>query len=280
MTNSLQLLKHVRRVVEQVGRTSGSPEQRGLLAAVDTALNELMLQQSPEFYLDYLRKGRALATEGLRLGQDHESSLSLKHPLLFPPEDARFEVIDGHIERLNANLLDIVAALDEGRSPQEKDYLVRLTDWESSLYRHRLEQADPGATQDSAPLTAEALQQYLARKFPQSPDVRVTSFRPLDGGFSKNTILFETDDRLNGPRSLVMRAELKHMLVHFEGSDVTQEFHLIKLMRDAGLPVAEPLWLESDPTHLGTRFIVSRRAEGKTYGGNLSSDEEISESLL
>ncbi|MET0657638.1 MAG: phosphotransferase family protein [Steroidobacteraceae bacterium] len=280
MTNSLQLLKHVRRVIDQASRASGTPEQRALLAAVETALNELMQQQSPQFYRNYLQKGRELATEGLHLGRQHESALAVKQPLILPPEDARFEIIQHHIEQLHATLLDIVAALDEGRSPPEKDYLVRLTDWENSLYYHRLEPADPGAVQGSVPLTAEALQQYLVRKFPQSPDVRVTSFRPLDGGFSKNTILFETVDRIHGPRSLVIRAELKHMLVHYEGSDVTQEFHLIGLMRDAGLPVAEPMWLEPDATQLGTRFIVSRRAEGKTYGGNLGSDEQISKPLL
>ena len=280
MTHSMQLLRHVQRAVDQVCRTSGTPEQRGLLAAVETVLNQLMLQQSPEFYLDYLMRGHALATEGLLLAQDHQPTLGLEQPLTLPPTEARFEVIQHHIERLHATLLDIVAALDEARSPQEKNYLVRLTAWESSLYHHCLEQADVGPTQDSAPLSSKALQQYLARKFPQSSDVQVTAFRPLDGGFSKNTVLFETYDRVHGARSLVMRAETQHPVLQFEGSDVTQEYHLIELMRDAGVPVAEPVWLEPDPTQLGNRFLVSRRAEGKTYGGNLGSDESLSDSML
>jgi aminoglycoside phosphotransferase (APT) family kinase protein len=55
---------------------------------------------------------------------------------------------------------------------------------------------------------------------------------------------------------------------------------MIERMRSAGLPTAEPLWLEADERHLGCRFIVSRKAQGRVYGGALGSDERLSAGIV
>jgi aminoglycoside phosphotransferase (APT) family kinase protein len=281
MAISAQLLKQIRNAAATVTLKTDNPEFKALLTAADVALNTLLLQDSPGFYLHYIAEGKALLQEGTVLAKQ------LAHATLTPvspPGDLhaslRFEVIEADIASLHRALADIVNVLDERRSADEKAFLVRLSDWESGLYQHHLEQISSAPEAAPTPITAASLQTYLRAKSPERENLLVTSFAVLDGGFSKKTILFETEDALLGRQALVVRAEQPVDLLCFEGSDVTQEFYMIQLMRKAGLPIAEPLWLEADRSQLGTRFIVSRKAEGKTYGGNLGSDQALAPALV
>jgi aminoglycoside phosphotransferase (APT) family kinase protein len=194
--------------------------------------------------------------------------------------NVRVDVVMDEIAHLNEHLVEITDLADETRSAAEKDYLVRLGDWENGLYKHRLEQVTDPSDALGKSLQAADLQAYLQRKHPQWKDLKIVAFAPLAGGFSKNTIFFETEDAANGRQAMVMRAQQGTELLDYAGSDVTQEFYTIQLMRRAGLPVAEPLWLEEDASQLGMRFIVSRKAVGKTQGGNLGSETPVSDQLL
>jgi aminoglycoside phosphotransferase (APT) family kinase protein len=175
-------------------------------------------------------------------------------------------------------LTPFVVRLDE-RNPTHRNFLGRMSDWESAFYAHHLEQVQTSAGA-STQFTREDLQTYLEAKYPSWAALNITKFVPLDGGFSKKTVLFETEDQLNGPQALVLRGEQAFDLLCYPGSAVSQEFFMIKLMRECGLPTAEPLWLESDDRHLGCRFIVSRKAEGRVYGGALGSDEALPPELV
>jgi aminoglycoside phosphotransferase (APT) family kinase protein len=272
MANTLQLLGQIRRAAAAAGEATSRSRAKSLLDAVDIALNTLQLQESPGFYLDHIASGKALVTEGSRLlsgSPVRESSVAAD-----PQGDLRATALDAKIGALRQALAAIVAQLDEGRSAAAKDFLVRMSDWETRFYTHHLEQA-PQAPSVAPAVTREGLQAYLERRFPGWTGLKVTEFTPLDGGFSKNTILFATDDRVNGVQELVLRAEQPFDLLCYEGSDVTREFFMIQLMRNSGLPTAEPLWLEADAQHLGCRFIVSRKAHGRVYGGALGSDEKL-----
>ena len=164
------------------------------------------------------------------------------------------------------------------RSPDEKQYLQKLCAWESGFYQHRLTPVDYST--NTPALSAASLQDYLRNKYPEWTDLSLQHFSPLSGGFSKQTVLFKTSDSVNGEQSLVMRAEQPCNLLHYAGSEVSREIHMIRLMQKAGLPVAEPLWLESDASKLGMRFLVSRQAAGKTVGGNFGSVQRLSDTQL
>jgi aminoglycoside phosphotransferase (APT) family kinase protein len=272
MANTLQLLGKVRRAAAAVGEATSRSRVKSLLDAADIALNTLQLQESRGFYLEHIASGRALVTEGSRLlygASARDSALPVD-----PQGNLGVTGLDAELGALRQALATIVAQLDEGRSAAAKDFLVRMSDWETRYYTHHLEQV-PVAPMVAPAVTQERLQAYLERRLPGWTDVKVTDFTPLDGGFSKNTILFATHDRVNGPQELVLRAEQPFDLLCYEGSDVTREFFMIQLMRNSGLPTAEPLWLEADARPLGCRFIVSRKAQGRVYGGALGSDEKL-----
>ena len=281
MAITIQLLKQLRRAAASINQTTDNPEHKALLASADQALNEMMLQESPAFYLNYVESGKQLLAEGNAMARKNgvppPAGMLLRNDL---SAEHCIAAIRAEIDKLHFSLEWVVAVLDEGRSAEEKDYLIRLCDWESTLYAHSLEQVDSAAANMLKPLTKEALQAYLQQKFPQWTNLKVTKFMRLDGGFSKTTILFETDDAVNGPQSLVMRAEQAANMLGYEGSDVRQEFYMIKLMQQAGLPIADPLWLEDDQSKLGMRFIVSRKAVGGSYGGNFGSDKPLPPELL
>ena len=277
MAKTIQLLKQVRNTAAAICSATDNARFKALLAAADVILNTLMLQDSLEFYRQYLAQGRALLKEGQALASQTPPAKPSSIDVLTTTEPPEF---DAEIRSLHQALAEIIGSLDEGKYAAEKSFLVRVADWEGSLYTHNLESAIGATKVERKTISRESLQGYLRRKFPEQATVEVKTLIPLDGGFSKQTILFETEGATSGPQSMVIRAEQPVNLLCYEGSRVAQEFHMIQLMQKAGLPIAEPLWLESNSGLLGTQFIVSRKASGKTYGGNLGSDEALSPELV
>lgn len=108
-----------------------------------------------------------------------------------------------------------------------------------------------------APITEATLTQHLQKQF---PGCRVEKMSVMAGGFSKTTIFFTLAHASGESESLVIRKDLP---VDYT-SNVDFEFPLLQHVFKAGFPVAEPLWLESDPRTFGGRFMVSRRVSGST----------------
>jgi aminoglycoside phosphotransferase (APT) family kinase protein len=153
-----------------------------------------------------------------------------------------------------------------------------VCDWEAELYSHSLLDAGSVAPAEASPFTRDAFQAYLEQKFPEWKNLKITSFVPLTGGFSKRTVLFETEDEINGRQSLILRAEQAVSLPRF--SDIIQEFHLIKFAVDSGLPTPDALWLEADLAHFGKPFVVMEVAQGSNYGWTMGQKLPASDELL
>lgn len=277
MIEQNQLLTHIRNAAASVNASSGDPEHKIALAAADVLLNELLLREAPAFYLDYIERGKLLSVLGRRLaaqlGKPLPAAVAIRDDL---SHEMRADILNAEIEKLYADLLGVVGALDEGGSSEEKAWLVSVSDWENSLYLHRTQRAESALPAAAKAVDEAAVLAYLQRRFPQWQGLRITSFMPLSGGFSKKTILVDAEDDLNGRQSIVFRVDQGINLFQFDGSDIAKEFHIIRLARKCGVPVAEPLWLEDDASQLGYRFMVSRRAVGKTYGTHFGSDSAFS----
>jgi aminoglycoside phosphotransferase (APT) family kinase protein len=287
MPRNIQLLKQIRSTVNAVCRQTDNPNHKVQLGIVDMYLNELMLQDEAPFYLDYLARGRALLLEGAALASRRDTASMDAAPHRHLDTDSRIEAINREINALNAALVSVVQALQENRSTAEKDFLQRLTAWESSLYLRRLHQVNSEHRQQPREITAESLQNYLRDTFPRCANLQVTHFVTLEGGISKKTILFETDPAIDGIRSMVLRAEQPSKLLYFGGSDIDREFYMIALMHRLSMPVPQALWLEEDAGKLGMRFLVTTKAEGSTFysglatlGGSEKPSQTILDSLM
>ena len=123
-----------------------------------------------------------------------------------------------------------------------------------------LNQRDPDAA-------ASRLASWLAGRLEGAHDVWVRGVEvPTSTGLSNETILFDAAWRdEDGPQHqrLVARIEPTGPSVH-PSYDLDREFDVMQaLCAQRVVPVPTPLWIESDPSVLGARFIVMERVDGR-----------------
>jgi aminoglycoside phosphotransferase (APT) family kinase protein len=120
----------------------------------------------------------------------------------------------------------------------------------------------PDSVTQSRDITVEAVQRYLAGhpRVPRNCAVRAATEIP--GGRSKRTVLVSLDRADPLPAEIVLRLDTGRGT----GTSVSEEFPLLERVAKRGLPVPEPLWLESSGKPLGFPFIVFRRMPGAPAG--------------
>ncbi|MBW8785340.1 MAG: phosphotransferase family protein [Novosphingobium sp.] len=121
-------------------------------------------------------------------------------------------------------------------------------------------------TRDLAEL-GETLSRWLGQRLPQAREVSVHNLTyPRGAGQSHETILFEARWREDGAeRTLgcVVRIKPGHFTV-FPDNLFDEQYQVMRVLHERGtVKVAEPLWLEEDPTLLGKPFFVMRKVEGR-----------------
>ena len=280
MTDQKQLLQHVLSVTDTLLKETEDLEHLDMLRGAQAVLHELLVRTERRLYLDsYTRGCELLSTCVAELGGQLEEPPEVLNDQGDPDELGR------HIKDLQARLSSLIRPLVDLTSALSDKLLKDIVAWQEELNMRHLASAGKLAQTEGAGMspegfTREAVRDYLRKRFPECASLELARFTLLSGGFSKTTILLETSEEVSGHQSLVIRAEQDHNLLFYGGADVRREYPMIKLMHQAGVPVAEPLWLESDPGHLGNRFIVSRRVEGHNPGGNLGSEEPISDALV
>jgi len=282
-----RLLQGLRAGVRALQARLTDQEGRESTGTMEIVLDELIKRQNGSFYADSYARGRRLADDGVALLEAQGRAdvlrtvgerLSLTVHRLEEVWHSR--IVDEHFQALAACLDAVIEALTDERQAQVKAYLNSVTSWEADL-RVWTEQ-DPPRQIPPAGLraTSEQLQAYLRKAFPSWEDLSVIGLRKLPGGYSKATVLFETEDECNGRQTLVLRAEEPITPFVMDGADITNEYLTLKMGHGAGLPVVEPLWLEADAAALGARFMITRAAEGVNYGDLLSGTAPMTDALV
>ncbi len=110
-------------------------------------------------------------------------------------------------------------------------------------------------------LTVDSVQRYLSGH-PQGSGAVVRSVHEVPGGRSKRTVLVSLDPAGNLPPELVLRLDTGRGT----GTSVIDEYPLLARVARLGLPVPEPLWLESSNEPFGFPCIVFRRMPGSAAG--------------
>lgn len=125
----------------------------------------------------------------------------------------------------------------------------------------------PAGEAEDVSVTAPRLQRYLIDRFADD-SIRVTDFRPLPGGYGKETTLFAVEGQaLSG--SFVMRRDRDEPTMDNDCHRVINEFPVIRAAWDKGFPAPEALWVDTEHKLLpGGDFLVMTRAPGTT-GGNV-----------
>jgi aminoglycoside phosphotransferase (APT) family kinase protein len=128
-------------------------------------------------------------------------------------------------------------------------------------------------------VTRERFELYLQARFDE-PDLVVTEFRPLAGGFGKQTILLRvTGQKIDGP--LVIRRDPGQPTVDNDCHRIRLEYPVIRAAFAHGFPAPDALWLDTEHTLLpGGDFIVMRMAPGRTGGNVFRSADALGEDLI
>jgi aminoglycoside phosphotransferase (APT) family kinase protein len=174
---------------------------------------------------------------------------------------------------------DIVADGAGSSNPTERSHCCRLVDVERR-FLERVDQLrqvvlDEAQTPDAPALptecsmTVEDMEEYLRRRMPDSPDLRVTRLEAVPGGRSKETLLVALTGTTELPAEIVVRKDRPIGLLETRASD---EFAILRAVYShGGVPVAQPFFaddaknLSGDVDDSGT-LLVMARVQGEKAG--------------
>ena len=116
-----------------------------------------------------------------------------------------------------------------------------------------------------SPLSPERIEAYLRSRMPSRPDIQVLDMQSLAGGFSKSTFMVHVVGMEDRGTELVIKRDMNASATE---TSVVDEYPVVDALWKQGLPVPEPMWLESEASALGFPFMVMRKAAGD-IGGSL-----------
>ena len=258
-----QLLKQLKKTAAELLPQLERIDHKSALSVMDVIINELLLRCDRTFYSAYYHEGYRLLEEA--------SALSALNPDIGLPRTvaaaADADTLRVVTVALSRALEAAVNAIDPNGGDQVNDLLERIADWDVELLARRLINVEPDKSRaPGLAINEQTIQLYLHQVKPEWADLKVVSFVRVPGGFSKCTILFETEDKVNGRQHFAIRAEQPIHLLELDGSNIENEYPLVARAFAGGIPVAEPLWLETDKRHFNARFLLSRKAAGTSFG--------------
>jgi len=175
----------------------------------------------------------------------------------------------------------LTAALGSSRTldAARRQQVVRaLVQWEAADLAGQLGDPHSHVAQDETEITSERLQAYVRDRFDE-PDLKVTAFRYLPGGFGKLTYLFEVQGKaLDG--GYVLRRDPGVNFFENDCHRVRVEYQVIRAVHKHGFPAPEALWVDTEHRLLpGGDFLVMRRASGVSGGSVFGASGTIPANL-
>ncbi len=151
--------------------------------------------------------------------------------------------------------------------PDQKKTAVALLAWEAGLRSAalvRVQSAERGLQAADAKagvpdINQPALEKYLQRRL-ESPQLRVSHFKFLTGGRTRQTALFTLTGTSAAPSQLVVQRDHPSQIVAFGGAGM--QFQVLQHLHAAGMKVAKPILFELAPEALGARFMITEQVRG------------------
>ena len=250
------------------------------------------LEHAIENALGYLASSLAMSdADAIAYADAIEEAIKTWHSVSATEADkgARKRATQSHlspmdrIEFLRAEALETVrearALASEDDIPALENFLLRLTEAEASL-RARVEERRGAfltrrydiSDTEIDPVQAE---QVLRRIFHDHRQLRIEMLRPLNGLHSREIHFLDVADDEGWRRPLVIRRDRNENLT--PGS-VADEYHIMRLLYDAGLPVPEPIGFSRNPDDLSRPFLVMERLDARPL--DIHSDPAAAERML
>ncbi|MET0985407.1 MAG: phosphotransferase family protein [Steroidobacteraceae bacterium] len=272
-----RMLRGVRTALGEMD-LNGRADLQHVVRMVDMVVAHVLLRQDVSLHHGLYRDMAALAKEASvallsKAGLDHsrlQAALDALSPEL--PQDLAFDATQVRIGAAMACLRDLTPiAIAAG----DHKYTAAINALEERFYAANLRSPEmPENKHTVVQLTHELFERWLLQRAPGKYQC-VAKFQRLVGGFQKETILVDAKLATGELEGMVIRAEKHDRFVRMTASEITEEYEIVRLMWERGIPIAEPLWLESDAKRWGRRFMVSRRATGRNTGDAMGSSSQF-----
>jgi aminoglycoside phosphotransferase (APT) family kinase protein len=106
---------------------------------------------------------------------------------------------------------------------------------------------------------------YLHHRYPSLPAEPLTAFRLVPGGNSKLTALVSLAPNDVLPEHVALRVDIANSIT---GAQLVEEYPILERVFGLGLPVPEPLLLETDPKWLGGAFLLATQICDALFAGS------------
>ena len=121
-----------------------------------------------------------------------------------------------------------------------------------------VKRADPVLMIDQSALES-VLRQRLA-----SDRLKLTQFRQVLGGRSRQTALFSIGEAPGQPQNMVVQRDIPGMSPGPAFASVEGQYQVLKRMHEAGLKVPKPVCFDMDSRYLGSPFLIVERCRGSS----------------
>jgi aminoglycoside phosphotransferase (APT) family kinase protein len=282
-----QLLKSIRREVNQLQSTVGDAMEGSSHQALNIALN--LLQAREAGGLAALRTQRqrladCFETIGARLPGDHwvaSGLVALRASFNAAQLETSLDKAEADWRNIGVEAQKLAAriATSSDIAPAIRDFAKdELVAWECADLQAQLGDGAATAIED-VEITKERWAAYLQDRYDE-PGLQVTLFKSLAGGFGKQTYLFDAQsEHLSG--SYVIRRDLVVTLFDNDCHRIENEYELIRAAFAKGFPAPEALWLDTDHRLLpGGHFIVMRCASGVGGGSIFAGRTALPQNLV
>jgi aminoglycoside phosphotransferase (APT) family kinase protein len=214
-----------------------------------------------------------LIASGEKLVADMSAELKLPAPVLSEADEPGFSALAKHHEQLTAKLVRLCKQLAARPGTAAAPLLRRAAEWEYEYYRRTGELPIPEldfVEHPGDPLSPDALQDFLnsVRTDEQGP-VTINSFKPLSGGFGKQTFLCEYLDKNKVVNDLVIRKTDPTPIMQHGACILENEYALLRALAATGYPAPEPLDFANGWQNVDGSFYTMEKIRGEVPGGFL-----------
>ena len=274
--SNTRLLEGVIQALQTLGTKTDDPYSKGLVHAASIAIDELRNRDSNGTAVDRYAQGHAFTAAVLATIKNADE---LQRAFAALPTALSTDNSWASITRDTHALLDIAEKLSlrqlgDAGATNALNALQALFAWEYDGYAFNRQAVTNPPT--ATLLTAESVEDFIRSQGGDYAQARVVEFRPLSGGFSKQTTLISVETAKHGKEGFAIRADGAVKVLGLRGQDISREFHALKYAHAGRILCAEPLWLHY---HEKPHYFISRQMPGRNVGDGINANEPVSDSV-
>ena len=266
---NLRLLEGIGQALQVIAANSSDAMSKAQVHAASIAVDELRKRDNAETQRTRYAQGRQLV--GALLDKNDNAQLKSAFAALPAAIDASESWQSARL-KMEA-LLAVAEQASLAQPAATRGALKELFAWEAEGYAFP---RPPIAGAVSAAITAESVEAFIRRQGGDYADAGIVAFRPLAGGFSKQTILFDLETAKHGKESFALRGDGSVKVLGLRGQTISREYHLLRYAFAGGVLCAEPMWLNDAAER---PWFISRQRPGRNVGDGIEANANVPDSV-